>query len=351
MEGYKKGRMLTALELSAFCTQVNLMLTAGIPLYEGLDLMAEDSKDETERNMLKELADEMELGATLYKVRELSESFPKYVIYMTRIGEESGNLDHIMESLAEYYKREDTTKKMIKDAITYPIIMVFMMLIILYILMTKVMPVFEGVFSQLGTELSPFATNAVSLGGLLSGICILLIVVIVVISGVLVLLAKNTIKLPFLQKLMNYIDGRSKISSSLEISRFCSVVSIMLQSGMEVSEILTLAKAIVRNQTIHSKVSKCEETYQDCSSFVDALKETGFFDGFHKQMIVVGDRTGHLDSVLKDLSDRYNEDVYIKVNRAIAKFEPTLVAVLSVAVGLILLAVMLPLIGMMSSMG
>ena len=347
----KKGNVLSQLELSAFCTQVALMLNAAIPLHEGLYLMMEDSKSQSEQNMLKEMAEESELGTPLYKAMEMVGSFPDYVVYMSRIGEESGNLDQIMESLAAYYKKEDQMRKTIKEAVTYPVIMIFMMLVILFILMTKVMPVFEGVFAQLGTELSPIAKSAISIGGIFSGTLIIILVILVLATGILVLLTKNNIHISFVEKIKETFIRKSKISITIGVSRFCSVVSIMLKSGMDTSEILTLAKTIVGNQYIEEKITICENEYEDSASFTDALKKTGLFAGFYQQMITVGGRTGHLDSVLGDLSERYSEEVNGKVNNAISKFEPTMIAVLSVAVGLILLAVMLPLIGMMASMG
>jgi len=270
---------------------------------------------------------------------------------MARIGDESGNLDMIMSSLAKYYKKEDTTRKTIKDALTYPLIMIFMMLVILYILMTQVMPIFEGVFTQLGTELSPLAKNAISFGGLFSGALIVVLVVLVLGGGMITLLAKKNIHISFVEKLKEQFLRKSKISITLGVSRFCSVASMMLKSGMDISDVLTLAKSVAGNSYIEEKIADCAAEYEESGVFVEALKKTGFFTGFYQQMLVVGGRTGHLDTVLEDMSERYSDEVERKMSSAIAKFEPTMIAVLSVAVGLILLAVMLPLINMMASMG
>lgn len=344
-------KRLSAIELSAFCTQIELILSAGISLDEGIYLMAEDAGRELERRILKALAQETESGVLLYHGMEKIGGFSEYLINMTRIGEESGSLEQIMKLMAAYYKKEDRMSKIIKDAVTYPVVMIFMMLVILFILMRKVIPVFENVFIQLGTELPLTVKSAISFGGAFSGIFVTLLVVFVLLSVILTLLARENVKISIVEKGKEAFFRRSKVFTSLGISRFCNVVSIMLKSGMDVRSVLILSKTVAGNQYIEEKVDICQEVYEETSNFVEALRETNFFMGFNRQMLIVGEKTGRLDEVLEELSERYGEEAEHKIRKALAKFEPSIVAVLSAVVGLILLAVMLPLIGMMLAMG
>ena len=112
-----------------------------------------------------------------------------------------------------------------------------------------------------------------------------------------------------------------------------------------------MTKKLVPSPSFISKIDKCGETLAESGSVVKGLKEMGIFTGFHRQMLTVGSRAGRLDEVLRDIEAYYEDDVERSFESAIGKFEPTVVAVLSVVVGLILMAVMLPLVGLLSSMG
>lgn len=144
----------SARELSAFCLQISLLLRAAIPLDEGLSVMAEDAADEEEKKILLHMSEEVELGSPFSVVLEQVGSYPSYVIRMAKLGEETGTLDQMMASLSEYYEKEYILMKSIKNAVTYPVIMIFMLLVVLFVLFTKVMPIFESVYEQLGARLS-----------------------------------------------------------------------------------------------------------------------------------------------------------------------------------------------------
>ena len=139
----------SARELSAFCLQISLLLRAAIPLDEGLSVMAEDAADEEEKKILLHMSEEVELGSPFSVVLEQVGSYPSYVIRMAKLGEETGTLDQMMASLSEYYEKEYILMKSIKNAVTYPVIMIFMLLVVLFVLFTKVMPIFESVYEQL----------------------------------------------------------------------------------------------------------------------------------------------------------------------------------------------------------
>ena len=142
----------SARELSAFCLQISLLLRAAIPLDEGLSVMAEDAADEEEKKILLHMSEEVELGSPFSVVLEQVGSYPSYVIRMAKLGEETGTLDQMMASLSEYYEKEYILMKSIKNAVTYPVIMIFMLLVVLFVLFTKVMPIFESVYEQLGAR-------------------------------------------------------------------------------------------------------------------------------------------------------------------------------------------------------
>ena len=129
------------------------------------------------------------------------------------------------------------------------------------------------------------------------------------------------------------------------------MLALTLKSGMELEKGMDLAKELVENESVAVRIGKCSEQLQMGESYYQAMKDTGLFSGFYVQMIKVGTRSGHLDSVMDEISQDYEEMADTAIDDMIARFEPTIVAVLAVSVGLVLLSVMLPLVGVLSAIG
>ncbi len=338
-------------ELSAFCLQVALLLEAAVPLDEGLSIMAEDAGEQWEKDMLLYMAEGVELGDPFYQVLEDTKAFPPYVVRMEKLGQNTGTMDQMMLSLAEYYEKEYFLMRNIKNALTYPIIMVFMLLAVLFVLFVKVMPIFEDVYSQLGAEISPVAKSAIRFGGIFSGVALAVGGLLVVVCAGVWAFTKLGHKISFVDKLVAWTKKRSKIALAVANRRFTSVLALTLHSGLELEKGLELAAELVENEAVGSKIGTCRQMLGEGQSYYAAMKATGLFSGFHIQMIKTGTRSGHLDRVMEDISQDYEQQADGAIDNVISRFEPTMVAVLAVAVGLVLLSVMLPLVGVLSTIG
>ena len=134
------------------------------------------------------MSEEVELWSPFSAVFQEVGSYPSFVIKMAKLGEETWTLDQMMASLSEYYEKEYILMKSIKNAVTYPIIMIFMLLVVLFVLFTKVMPIFESVYEQLGARLSPVSMAATRLGGMFSGVALAAGVLLAVVAGIIWLL-------------------------------------------------------------------------------------------------------------------------------------------------------------------
>ena len=147
------------LELSSFCGQTALILKSGISSMEGLTIMLEDAASSDEKSILEALLADMQETGSLYHAMESLNIYPSYLLHMVQIGEETGTLDEVMQSLQNHYEREDSINKSIRNSITYPMIMTGMMAVVIVVLLVKVMPIFNQVFIQLGTEMTGFSRN------------------------------------------------------------------------------------------------------------------------------------------------------------------------------------------------
>lgn len=150
-------------ELITFCGQMALILKSGISSLEGIYIM-EDGDVQTEgREILKEIREELEMCGMLYPAMKKTGVFPEYALHMTEIGEQTGRLDETMEALAAYYQREEEILDAVKSAVTYPVAMLGMLLVIVAVLFIKVMPVFEQVYMQLGQEMTGVARQLLNI--------------------------------------------------------------------------------------------------------------------------------------------------------------------------------------------
>lgn len=338
-------------ELSAFCLQIGLLLEAAVPLDEGLAIMAEDAGCEDEKQLLLYMAEGAELGDPFFKVLEDAGTFPLYVVRMAKLGQQSGTLDQMMKSLSDYYEKEYRLLVNVKNALTYPIMMVVMLLVVLFVLFSKVMPVFDQVYEQLGAKMSPAARSAIRLGGLFSGAALIAAAVIALAVFGIWAASRFGHWISLVDKMVNYVKCHSRIALAIANRRFTSVLALTLKSGMEFEKGLELAGELVDNGKVAAQIEKCGQTLETGASYYQAMKDTGLFSGFYVQMIKVGSRSGRLDAVMEEISEDFEQAADQSMDNMLARFEPTIVAVLAVSVGLVLLSVMLPLVGVLAAIG
>ena len=157
-------KRLTPSEISAFCAQLALIVKAGISVQEGLGIMHGDTTDSRGRDIIQSILEVTEEGRPLAVALGESGCFPKYVVDMVEIGETSGRLDEVLDSLCAYYERNEAITKNIKNAVTYPAVMIVMMMVVIVVLVVNVLPIFNQVFRQLGSEMSAFAQGVMGFG-------------------------------------------------------------------------------------------------------------------------------------------------------------------------------------------
>ena len=152
-------------------------------------------------------------------------------------------------------------------------------------------------------------------------------------------------------RLLTRIKNRSSIARLAALRRFCSVMAMTLHCGMDMAEGCRMAASLVDNASVLPGVKACEKELASGKAFYDSIEPSGLFSGFDLQMIRIGSRAGQLETVMKELEADYDERSSDALDSLIARLEPAIVSVLAVAVGLVLLSVMLPLAGILSSIG
>ena len=313
--------------------------------------MQEDSPKGEGQELLSGMIRTMEETGSLYEALTASEVFPPYLCSMVEIGEQSGRLDDVMASLSEHYRREDEMAKNIKSAVSYPLVMLGMMIVVIFVLIVKVLPVFNEVFQQLGTGLGGISGTILSLGNTVSRYALVFVLVAAVIAGLFLYFAFTTKGRRQIRVFARSFLPTRKLMEKIACSRFASGMYLSLSSGLDTDQSLEMVSRLVDHPVIQEKIRNIQALILEGTSFADAVSQTNMFSGIYARMVSIGYKTGAMDDVMKQISVQYDEEIDSRMSDLVAKLEPTLVAILSIIVGLILLSVMLPLMGIMSNIG
>lgn len=337
------------LELSSFCGQIALILKSGISSMEGLTIMLEDAASSDEKAILDTLLTNMQETGSLYQALDSSGLYPAYMLHMVQIGEETGTLDEVMQSLKNHYEREDSINKSIRNSITYPMIMTGMMAVVIIVLLVKVMPVFNQVFIQLGTEMTGFSRILMNIGTAINRYSVVLILILVVLAG-FVLYGTRTASGKNVLRNLGYKLGLIRtIYEEIAACRFASGMALTLSSGLNPERSLELVNSLNDDPVFQKKIDQCQREVNEGNDLSQALFTSGMFTGIYARMASIGAKTGAMDQVMEQIAELYQDDIDTRMNNILAILEPTLVILLSLIVGVILLSVMLPLMGIMSS--
>ncbi len=347
-----KRKRLSNEEIASFCRQTAMIVEAGITPAEGMDIILNDTLSEEGKAIITEIRNSCRIGDHLYQALEQTGVFPDYVVRLISLGEESGTTDTVLISLAEYYDREAEISYNIHSAISYPLIMIAMMFAIIIVLIAKVLPIFQQVFTQLGTEMTPFAERLMNIGSYMSRYAIATTFVLAGIVALFIILFRvPPIRAKMRLKLAKFPLTR-ELYDNIAAGRFASSMYLAFTSGMDTFHSLEMVRELVENENMEKKVDEIkEEVLSGNSNLADAISKSGVFSNLYSRMISVGFRSGNVDVVMKQIAEAYETVTEKKLRTMVSIIEPTLVIILSLIVGVILLSVLLPLMGIMSSIG
>lgn len=347
----KKNVKLDAMEIAVLCTQLSMNLKAGISLYDGVSAVSEDTKDSRLKTVIDSLNESLTERKSLGTAMEESEAFPQYVVSMVEIGDASGTLEEVLYSLADYYMRQKAMKDRVRSAVIYPFMLFVMLSAVTILLVTKIIPVFEDIFQQLSGEIAGDASQMMSLGRV-GGIISAVLVVVILLLFILYLVASKTEKGHLWgQRLMAGTPFTRKLSEKMISHKFAAAMYLMLSSGATVEDALDMTKAVMDNPYIEKKLDQCKNSMLEGKNFVQAMTELQVFPALFLRLTEVGTKTGYLSDTMKKLADIYEEETDTALNNLTSYIEPCMVGILALVIGGVLISVMLPLAGILSSIG
>ncbi|MBR6485151.1 MAG: type II secretion system F family protein [Lachnospiraceae bacterium] len=347
----KKQKKLNYEELALFCEQFAMTLDAGLNHMDGISVMLEDAMSEDGKVILETILGKLHEGLRLNESMEATGVFPKYCLDMIRIGETSGKLDEVMHSLSFHYTREQNISEGIKNSLKYPFIIIGMMFIVILVLVIKVLPIFNQVFVQLGSEMTGFSRSMMQFGSMIGTYSVVFIsILIVLISLYWFFLRTENGKAKFASFCSRFFLTRA-LYEKIAVGRFASGMALTLNAGLRPEESLEMVSTMVDNENISKRIDTCLDLVRRGGSFSASLVEAGIFNNLYSRMIAVSGKSGTVDKALEKIATKYDEEVDSRISNIISILEPTLVIVFSIVVCMILLSVMLPLMSIMTSIG
>ena len=338
--------------LPIFCRELYQLVRTGIPIAEGLSMLREDETDSDARSWLDALCTSTEEGMPLAAALRESGAFPAYMTDMVALAEETGRLEDVLLSLQRHYDRQLRMAADIRGAVAVPVTLFAVMVAVVILLVTQVLPVFDRVFAQLGVRMGAVATGMMNAGAVLAkagtGIAIALVVIAAV--ALAVALARP-LREKFTAWFRRSFGGRG-ILGQMAVSRFASSMSMAVASGLSMEESVALsAKLCGGAREIDEKTEQCRKDIEEGGSPADALAKSGLFSGRDCRLLKLAEQTGSLPDTLEDLAQRQEEESLRRIDRTVGAIEPAIVVITSALAGVILLSVMLPLMGLLSTIG
>jgi type IV pilus assembly protein PilC len=347
---FKQG--VNAKDLAVFTRQFSVMIDAGLPLVQCLEILAGQQENKTFESVLTTTRASVEGGSTLSAaMRQHDKVFDALYVNLVEAGEAGGILDTILQRLASYIEKNVKLKRAVKSALVYPVAVLGVAAGVITLLLWKVVPIFATLFLGLGVDL-PLPTRIVmALSNFVGSIFGLLILVVMVglVIGLKVwhgttngryILDGLLLKLPLVGILLRKIA----------VARFTRTLGTLISSGVPILEGLDITARTAGNAVIEKALGMVRKAVEQGKNLADPLKDTNVFPGMVTQMIGVGEQTGAMDAMLQKIADFYEEEVDAAVKDLLAALEPAMIVILGLVVGGIVISMYLPLFSLIGKL-
>ena len=341
---------VTSKDIVIFTRQFSTMIDAGLPLVQGLTILSEQMENKTFKNILKQITRDVEGGSTLADaMRRHPKVFDNLFVNLIAAGEVGGMLDIILQRLASYIEKSQKLKSRIKGAMTYPLVVMAIAIIVITVILVFVIPVFEDMFAGVGSALPAPTQFVVSLSRFMKGN------IHFVIAGIIaaVFLLKQYRKSKGGRKKTDAIALKLPVFGPLlkkvAVARFTRTLGTMISSGVPILDALEVVAKTSGNVILEEVIFDVRSSIAEGQTIAEPLSESQLFPGMVVQMISVGEATGALDTMLGKIADFYEEEVDVAVDALTSMLEPLLMVFLGGSIGGLVIAMYLPIFKMASA--
>jgi type IV pilus assembly protein PilC len=346
-----KSKSVKAKDLAVFTRQFSVMIGAGLPLVQCLDILGTQAEDKNFGEVILATRADVEGGASLADaMKKHPKTFDSLFTNMIAAGEAGGILDAILKRLATYIEKAVKLKGQVKSAMVYPIAVIVIATVVVGAILWKVIPTFAQLFAGLGADLPLPTRIVISLSnGLVRYMPFIVVGMVALVFGFRayyrttngrMVIDRVVLKLPVLGNLMRKIA----------VARFCRTLSTLLASGVSILEALDITARTAGNAVVEEGIQTTRKSIERGETIAGPLKQTAVFPPMVVQMIGVGEATGALDTMLSKIADFYEEEVDVAVAGLLTLLEPLMIALLGGIVGGIVIAMYLPIFSLINQL-
>ena len=343
---------ITAKDVVIFTRQFSTMIDAGLPLVQGLTILAEQTENKTFQNVIKRVTKDVEGGSSLAEaLKKHPKVFDGLYVNLVAAGEIGGILDTILQRLAAYIEKAEKLKTRIKGAMTYPIIVVAIAVLVIAVILIFVIPVFQEMFSSFGKALPVPTQIVVNMSDFLKG-------------NIHYVIGAFIVFVFAFKKYRNTKKGRKQTDAlalklpvfgnllkKSAVARFTRTLGTMISSGVPILDALEIVAKTSGNVVLEEIIYEVRSSIAEGQTIAEPLSEAEIFPRMVVQMISVGEATGALDTMLNKIADFYDDEVDAAVEALTSMLEPLLMVFLGGAIGGLVIAMYLPIFQMAAAMG
>ncbi|WP_241211421.1 type II secretion system F family protein [Amphibacillus jilinensis] len=337
------GRPIKNKDFVIFLRQFSTLVNAGISLVDTTEILAEQSNSKTLRTALIEVRAHIQEGESLSRALErYPKLFPELLVSMVNAGEVSGRLDEIFERMATYYEKQYQLKQKIITAMTYPIVIGSLALLITMFLLAFIVPIFTDMFLSFGQEIPPYTQFIVNISHFMQRFWWLFVVIV----SLTVVIVKALVKRERFAYLFDHLHFKLPIFGifvqKATLARMSQTLSSLLNSSIPILEALQITEHVISNRIVKDVLKESRIALEEGESLAKPMKEHWVFPKLVTQMIAVGEATGSIDAMLKKVADFYEQELEEASDKLKSLIEPVLIIFLAFVVGSIVLSVVIP---------
>lgn len=335
-----------------FMRQMATMVSAGLPLTRALEIMIQQASNPMFKRVQKEVLSAVQSGKSFAdSFREQSDVFDDITLNLIEAGEESGNLETILERLATELEESKSLGDKLRSAMIYPIIILVIIIVVMVLMMLVLVPSMAEIYGDFGAQLPLVTRILMSMSDFfIKYWWAILVVIAVVVIGIKYYLDTKKGKRNF-DKLVLKIPVIGAIITKIQLSQFTRLLALLLGSGLSIMKALELTAQSLTNEIFRDTVMSAKEEVEKGGALAIPIARSEYFPLLVSSMIAVGEETGEIDAVLEKVSQYYKEEVDVATSNMSSILEPVFLVIMGLAVGFIALAVYMPMFQLSSAIG
>ena len=337
-------------DLSFFLTQLSTYIKSGIPLTDSLVMIENQTKDKKKKNLYKRVIYELNTGANFSEaLARQGNIFPKLLINMLKTSELTGNLTESLDDMASYYKTADNNRKQVISALTYPSIVLVLSIAVLTFLLIYIIPEFQGIFDQLGSKLPGITLFFINMSEFMQNNIIKIVLAIFASVIIIIMLYKHVKKFRYyVQWIAMHIPVIRDVLIDNEIVMFTKTFSSLIKHDVFITDSIEMLGKITNNEIFKDIIKEAVTNLSAGAGLSLAFENKWAFPRIAYEMLVTGEKTGRLGPMMDNVANYYEEEQKNLVQRLKSLVEPVMIIILAFIIGVILLAVFIPMFSIYS---